>query len=158
MNVSVRRSGSLLIASILLSLLIQWQKNFLQQTWQEKNGHIYSLLCIFPLIKMSLLPPPRLVRLTAASSSRGASEAARRHGGTAARRRQQRHCGADAEFFFREKDFSEAKCAEATRNLRINGDGLKLLPPYSCCPPARLPPANLPPGPFQLAGPLWKLL
>ena len=32
--------------------------------------------------------------------------------------------------FSRKGFFSEAKCAEATRSLRINDDGLKLLPPW----------------------------
>ena len=94
----------------------------------KKWPHIFVALH-FPAHKNVALPPPRLVRLTAATVGAALGGA---------------HCGADAEFFFREKDFSEAKCAEATRNLRINGDGLKLLPPYYCCPLSPPPAAGQP--------------
>ena len=103
----------------------------------KKWPHIFVALH-FPAHKNVASPPPRLVHFTATYRSATVAAALAAAAGA--------HCGADAEFFL-EKDFSEAKCAEATRNLRINGDGLKLLPPYSCCP-LLTPPANrLPPMP-----------
>mgnify|MGYP001433848739 CR=1 FL=1 len=89
----------------------------------KKWPHIFVALH-FPAHKNVALPPPRLVRLTAASSRRGA-----RSGGAAVLMQN---------FSFGKRIFQKSKCAEATRNLRINGDGLKLLPPC----PLLTPPAN----------------